>query len=113
MVTCDIVIRDPSATPFQNIKSIFGDKLVLKSEQGSVFTDNAAADIECGICYIYKLHHETHGDQNPDVVCTNDQCNRGFHPSCLYEVYCIHLLTRQMCSPTLIIVVAIKSNDDT
>ncbi|KAJ8663669.1 hypothetical protein O0I10_000917 [Lichtheimia ornata] len=76
---------DPSATPLQNIKSIFGDKLVLKSGQGNASIDNAAADIECGICYIYKLHHETHGDQNPDVVCTNDQCNRGFHPSCLYE----------------------------
>lgn len=58
--------------------------------------DSAAADIECGICYIYKLHHETHGDQNPDVVCTNDQCNRGFHPSCLYEVRWIYFLLKRV-----------------
>ena len=39
-------------------------------------------DLECGICYNYKLDNGA----LPSVVCANTQCNRGFHSHCLYEV---------------------------
>lgn len=38
-------------------------------------------DIECGICYSYKLSDTS----IPDVICSNTLCSRGFHHSCLYE----------------------------
>lgn len=39
-------------------------------------------DLECGICYSYKLD----GGELPEVICSNSVCNRGFHSLCLYEV---------------------------
>lgn len=38
-------------------------------------------DLECGICYSYKLD----GGELPEVICSNSICNRGFHSLCLYE----------------------------
>lgn len=40
------------------------------------------SDLECGICYSYKLDH----GELPEVICSNSSCNRGFHSLCLYEV---------------------------
>ncbi|KAF7721028.1 hypothetical protein EC973_005538 [Apophysomyces ossiformis] len=68
-------------TPYENLRSALHSTCISQKE----VDDSARSDTECGICYSYKLRHQTHGEQTPDVVCTNEQCNRGFHPSCLYE----------------------------
>ena len=48
--------------------------------------EDTSSDVECAICYAYKLEHTVLGLLTPDVICTNDQCNRGFHPTCISEV---------------------------
>ncbi|KAI8636348.1 WD-repeat region-domain-containing protein [Parasitella parasitica] len=40
-----------------------------------------ASDIDCGICYSYKLNHK----ETPEIICSNVSCSRGFHHQCLYE----------------------------
>ncbi|CAO3627007.1 unnamed protein product [Cunninghamella blakesleeana] len=51
-------------------------------------------DIACAICYTYKLDKMDHNNSNninknqqetPDNICQNQLCNRGFHPTCLFE----------------------------
>ncbi|KAI9304213.1 WD-repeat region-domain-containing protein, partial [Cunninghamella echinulata] len=41
-------------------------------------------DIACAICYTYKLDKMNH-QETPDTICQNHLCNRGFHPTCLFE----------------------------
>ncbi|KAI7866543.1 WD-repeat region-domain-containing protein [Spinellus fusiger] len=66
-------------TPWKNLKCILSDVLIdqVQKEQGQ------GEDVECGICYAYKLDHTV--QETPDTICVNDLCNRGFHPTCLYE----------------------------
>jgi E3 ubiquitin-protein ligase FANCL len=44
-------------------------------------------DIECGICYSFKLDN----GELPEIICVNSLCNRGFHSICLYEVKFVFL----------------------
>lgn len=37
-------------------------------------------DMECAICYSYKLENEI-----PDQTCENKKCKKAFHHSCLFE----------------------------
>ncbi|KAI8087998.1 WD-repeat region-domain-containing protein [Gilbertella persicaria] len=43
-------------------------------------SESSVNDVECGICYAYKLN----GTDTPDIICA--LCNRGFHDECLYQV---------------------------
>ncbi|KAI8142319.1 WD-repeat region-domain-containing protein [Fennellomyces sp. T-0311] len=70
-------------SPYQNLRRILGDRLMAKIDKHDPM--DTSADVECAICYSYKLQHPTMGMLTPDVICTNDQCNRGFHPTCIYE----------------------------
>ncbi|KAI8381298.1 WD-repeat region-domain-containing protein [Radiomyces spectabilis] len=73
---------DSEERPFQNLCKVLqlpGQHPTSQDSQG------ASGDTECAICYAYKLQHGGQAAQTPDVICANEQCNRGFHPSCLYE----------------------------
>ncbi|KAI9476572.1 MAG: WD-repeat region-domain-containing protein [Benjaminiella poitrasii] len=65
----------------KNLLSSF--QLVSNSENKDVQEDyTTIGDIECGICYSYKLNDE----DTPEIICGNQLCSRGFHYQCLYEV---------------------------
>jgi hypothetical protein len=73
--------RDKHVSMHVNLLNMFqisqNDKQVVEED----YTNTS--DLECGICYSYKLDKEL-----PEVICSNTLCNRGFHSLCLYEVYC-------------------------
>ncbi|KAI9269011.1 Fanconi anemia complex, subunit FancL, WD-repeat containing domain protein [Phascolomyces articulosus] len=75
---------DNHHSPYENLRRIFGAQLMPKVSNDQ--QTDTSTDVECAICYAYKLEHEELGLLTPDVICTNDQCNRGFHPSCVSEV---------------------------
>ncbi|CAO3587421.1 unnamed protein product [Absidia cylindrospora] len=58
---------------------------------GAMINDSKDDDMSCAICYAYKLDMSSDGktssrnQETPDTICANQQCNRGFHPSCLFE----------------------------
>ncbi|KAI8984661.1 WD-repeat region-domain-containing protein [Mycotypha africana] len=57
-------------------------QMVSNTENNNVHEDYTnIGDIECGICYSYKLNQK----DTPDIICANESCNRGFHYQCLYE----------------------------
>ncbi|GAN04869.1 E3 ubiquitin-protein ligase FANCL [Mucor ambiguus] len=59
------------------------DSFQLVSNSTDAYEDyTTTGDIECGICYSYKLNHT----DTPDIICSNMSCSRGFHYQCLYEV---------------------------
>lgn len=82
----DFHCRNTDDTPYTNLKRLLGQELVPKAGADGKSQDTQS-DIECGICYAYKILHPKHSHQVPDAVCANYQCNRGFHPYCLYEVW--------------------------
>ncbi len=53
--------------------------MVPDEKQGQEDYTNTT-DIECGICYSYKLEN----GEAPETICK--LCNRGFHSTCLYHV---------------------------
>ncbi|CEI97836.1 hypothetical protein RMCBS344292_11961 [Rhizopus microsporus] len=63
-----------------NLLTIF--QLVPNDKQEQEDYTNAS-DIECAICYSYKLEN----GETPETICK--LCNRGFHSTCLYQ----HCLT--------------------
>ena len=74
-----VTFRDKQKPIYENLLETF--QLVADEQQRS--TDyTKTGDIECGICYSYKLN----GVETPDTICANAQCNRGFHYPCLYQV---------------------------
>ena len=78
------ISRDNHQSPYQNLYNIFKDQLMPKVFNNQ--NEDTSSDVECAICYAYKLEHVELGLLTPDVICTNDQCNRGFHPTCISEV---------------------------
>jgi hypothetical protein len=70
------LFRDKSLAIHDNLFKVF--QLEASSEEDYLNT----GDIECGICYSYKLNNTS----IPDVICSNESCSRGFHHPCLYEV---------------------------
>ncbi|KAL7312772.1 hypothetical protein PS15m_008498 [Mucor circinelloides] len=59
------------------------DSFQLVSGSTDAYEDyTTTGDIECGICYSYKLNNT----DTPDIICSNVSCNRGFHYQCIYEV---------------------------
>ena len=48
---------------------------------GSGVDGDEAGDLECGICYNYRID----GDRVPDFVCENQLCSKQYHRSCLVE----------------------------
>lgn len=54
------------------------DKEAQQEQEDYTNTNN----IECGICYSFKLDN----GELPEIICENKSCNRGFHSICLYEV---------------------------
>jgi E3 ubiquitin-protein ligase FANCL len=68
---------DESQTPWHNIQRILQGVVVEHKKQD--YTQ--VGEIECGICYFYKLHDGT----IPDIICTNELCSRSYHPVCLSE----------------------------
>ncbi|KAG1175797.1 hypothetical protein G6F70_003892 [Rhizopus microsporus] len=59
-----------------NLLTIF--QLVPNDKQEQEDYTNAS-DIECAICYSYKLEN----GETPETICK--LCNRGFHSTCLYQ----------------------------
>lgn len=56
---------------------------MVKSQDSNMTEDYTNKnDVECGICYAYKLDDAS----TPDIICNNQSCIRGFHYQCLYEV---------------------------
>lgn len=55
----------------------------------SKMSNDEISKIECGICYTYSLsrYDQQHGesDELPNLKCSNDNCARNYHPSCLIE----------------------------
>lgn len=55
----------------------------------SKMSNDEISKIECGICYTHSLsrYDPQHGesDELPSVKCSNDNCARNYHPSCLIE----------------------------
>ncbi|KAG2221802.1 hypothetical protein INT45_013298 [Circinella minor] len=74
---------DNRQSPYQNLYIIFKDQLMPKVFDNQ--KEDTSSDVECAICYAYKLEHIELGLLTPDIICTNDQCNRGFHPTCISE----------------------------
>ncbi|KAI9495654.1 WD-repeat region-domain-containing protein [Zychaea mexicana] len=72
-------------TPYKNLSRIFGDRMMTKVSNSHHHQQDTSFDVECAICYAYKLEHPDLGLLTPDVICINDQCNRGFHPTCISE----------------------------
>ncbi|KAI8364235.1 WD-repeat region-domain-containing protein [Blakeslea trispora] len=71
-------IWDKQKSMHQNLLDTF--QIVANEQQQS--TDyTKTGDIECGICYSYKLN----GEETPEIICPNTLCNRGFHYPCLYQ----------------------------
>ncbi|KAI7901335.1 WD-repeat region-domain-containing protein [Cokeromyces recurvatus] len=71
---------DKNRPIYQNLLNSF--QLVSNSENKDLQEDyTMTGDIECGICYSYKLNDK----DTPDIICDNLLCNRGFHYPCLYE----------------------------
>ncbi|ORZ01405.1 WD-repeat region-domain-containing protein [Syncephalastrum racemosum] len=73
---------DPQSRPYANLARLLGNMLITTTKEDDVQGD-LSQDIECGICYAYVLKGERR--QTPDAICSNERCNRGFHPLCLYE----------------------------
>ncbi|KAI9022862.1 FANCL C-terminal domain-containing protein [Phycomyces nitens] len=73
-------VWDTSLTPFVNMKRLLKEAFVDLSKPQEERHRN---EVECGICYAYKLDQSV--QETPDVVCPNELCNKGFHPTCLYE----------------------------
>lgn len=76
----DLPVLDNLACPLPSI-------LRLSTSDSCAISDSKDDDMACAICYAYKLDSgDTNQQETPDTICANPQCNRGFHPSCLYEV---------------------------
>jgi hypothetical protein len=75
-----MLYRNKDGPIHTNLLSIFQ---LVQSHDGNTTEDYTNKnDVECGICYAYKLNDTT----IPDIICTNQSCIRGFHYQCLYEV---------------------------
>lgn len=71
------IFRNKSLPLHTNLLTIF--QLVPNDKQEQEDYTNAS-DIECAICYSYKLEN----GETPETICK--LCNRGFHSTCLYQV---------------------------
>jgi hypothetical protein len=73
------VTRNKNLSIHQNLL----DSFQLVDNDNDAYEDyTTTGDIECGICYSYKLNNS----DTPDIICSNISCSRGFHYQCLYEV---------------------------
>jgi E3 ubiquitin-protein ligase FANCL len=82
----DTFNRNKDGPIHTNLLSIFQ---MVKSQESNATEDYTNKhDVECGICYAYKLNDTS----TPDIICTNQSCIRGFHYQCLYEVTRLSLM---------------------
>ncbi|GAB6021123.1 hypothetical protein CHUAL_003757 [Chamberlinius hualienensis] len=76
------VTLDKTFTNWNETLSVVDNwKTVLKMELPSPMNTNREdVQIDCGICYVFKL-----GDKIPDRRCEDLKCKREYHSECLYE----------------------------
>ncbi|SAM06879.1 hypothetical protein [Absidia glauca] len=76
----DLSVLDNLAAPLPSILRL------STPAESNVAMDTKDDDMACAICYAYRLDGgDAQHQETPDTICANPQCNRGFHPSCLYE----------------------------
>ena len=63
-----------------NLERLMGLELPSRAEASQA--DGHGYNLECGICYCYKLEDE---DSFPTVSCEDKRCCQCYHESCLYE----------------------------
>ena len=63
-----------------NLERVLGLELPSKDDTAGASQSGGGWNVECGICYNYKLD-----DKLPTVSCQDEKCCQSYHPSCLYE----------------------------
>jgi len=69
--------EDPVLT---NLERVLGLELPSRSDPSCSQSDGGGWNIECGICYTYKLN-----DELPSINCPDEKCCHSYHHSCLVD----------------------------